>query len=201
MQGDCFVMHALGPENGELWIAENGSRMRLLPGVQNVPLYYVGVLRAGGIVYYVSSLEGAAALPSYPAMRPVAVGSAPGSEELHLGIHQSVLGQVGWRLDSRVEGVRVAELGGFDTWYAGAHAADRLDHPPVDKAPAELGLSWDVRSVARDADSVDAGPLTLALLDPRAPSGLVHVVGERRELASGTLSSCGVVLMNVTIGS
>ena len=49
MQGDCFVMHAFGPENGELWVAENGDcRRACCPACRMCRSIIVGVLRDGG---------------------------------------------------------------------------------------------------------------------------------------------------------
>ena len=127
-EGNAFIMHALGPENGELWTGITSTRTRSLHGVQNLPIYFVAVIRHGGTVYYASSLEGAVGLSPYPWLRPVAIDSKHHSEKAYVCIHQSVLGQVGWRMDTRVYGVRVAELAGYESWCGGAHAADRLSN-------------------------------------------------------------------------
>lgn len=174
MEGNAFIMHALGPENGELWAGEVTSRTRSLRGVQNVPLYFVAVVRAEGTIYYVSSLEGAVGLTPYPWMRPIAVDSGPLANELYVGIHQSVLGQIGWRLDTRVQGIRVADMAGYESWCGGAHAADKLDQGARAGAIAELGGEWEIRSDATDATQPAA--TTMAVLDPGAPSGLIHAV-------------------------
>ena len=71
--GSGFVMHALGPENGELWAGAANRHTRALRSVQNLPIYYIAITRAGGTVYYVSSLEDWVGFAAYPAMRPIAV--------------------------------------------------------------------------------------------------------------------------------
>jgi hypothetical protein len=178
VKGNGFIMHALGPENGELWVGEPASRTRSLRGVQNVPIYYVAVARGEGAVYYVSSVEGAVGLPPYPWLRPVAVDAGPLTDEIYVGIHQSVLGQIGWRIDSRVYGVRVAHLAGYDSWCGGAHAADKLtSEGPGVGALAEVGGEWQVwegRSGGGNSDPSHPETERLAVLDPGAPSGLVH---------------------------
>lgn len=173
-QGEGFVMHALGPENGELWVVESGRRMPLLRGVQNVPIYYVSVVRNGSIIYYVSSLADASALAAYPDMRPVAIGAAPAGDTAYLGIHQSVLGQIGWRLDSRIHGVRIAELPDYASWCAGAHAADAMRHAPRAGNPAEIGGEWQSLDVGQIATPEPPG--RALVLDPGVPSGLIHAV-------------------------
>jgi hypothetical protein len=168
IDGSVFVMHALGPENGELWAGRAAGRTRALRGVQNLPLYYVAIARGAGVVYYVSSLEGATGPAPYPWMRPVAIDRQPMPDPCYLGLQQSVLGQIGFRLDTRVYGVRVAHLAGYDSWCAGAHAADVLEWTRAGApARAEVGGPW-TDWLAGEA----------AVLDPGAPSGLVHALAE-----------------------
>ncbi len=174
-EGDAFVMHALGPENGELWVVGQGLCRRLLRGVQNLPLYFVAVIRDGGTIYYVLSIDGATALPCYPAMRPIAVGPMPDAEQLYLGVHQSVLGQIGWRIDTRVAGARVAKLPGFGSWSAGSHAAERLQSIPQDGQDAEVGGAWEIVPGVLQGENSGLGPTTLAVLDPGKTSGLIHL--------------------------
>ncbi|MBK1701568.1 hypothetical protein [Thiococcus pfennigii] len=184
-EGSGFVMHALGPENGELWAGAAKQRTRALRGVQNLPIYYVAIARAGGTVYYVSSVDGMAGIAAYPAMRPIALDDCELPERLYLGIHQGVLGQIGFRLDTRAYGVRVGQLGGYAAWFGGAHAAAALGvDGPASEAPTEAGLRWE------SAHAVDGGlgngGAGFALLDPGAPSGLVFAYA-RVEGGSPTL--------------
>jgi hypothetical protein len=167
--GSGFIMHALGPENGELWAGCPDHRTRALRGVQNVPLYLVEVIRGSGVVYYVSSVGGAVGPTPYPWMRPIALESTNPPEELYVGIQQSVLGQIGWRIDTRVHGVRAAILEGFDSWFGGAHAADSLDVVPIEGAQTECGGEWRILTI-------EAQQGYLAVLDPGEPSGLIHAV-------------------------
>ncbi len=170
--GNPFVMHALGPENGELRIGAGSHRTRALRSVQNVPLYYVAVVRAEGTVYYIASLEGAIGPGSYPRLRPVGIDRSPASDQVFLGIHQSVLGQIGWRLDSRVHGVRVAEIAGFEKWYGGAHAADPLSEG---RPSNPFGGQWELhRECSLDGSNISDPAVTIAVLDPVDASGLVH---------------------------
>jgi hypothetical protein len=178
VKGNGFIMHALGPENGELWAGESAGRTRSLRSVQNLPLYFVAVVRSEGTVYYVSSLEGAIGLPPYPWLRPVAVDAGPLTDEIYVGIHQSVLGQIGWRVDTRVYGVRVAHLPEYTSWCGGAHAADKLVTSVVQTgSPAERGGKWQVwtrRSSGGDSDPSYTETEILAVIDPGAASGLLH---------------------------
>lgn len=167
VKGSGFVMHALGPENGELWAGEAHCRTRALYGVQNLPLYYIGVVRPEGTIYYVSSNDGAVGLAPYPSMRPIALDDHAVAGEVFLSIHQGVLGQVGFRLDTRAFGARVGYLEQYGRWWGGAHAAAALsERRVVHGACAEVGGAWDVWGAASMAD--EAG-----VLDPGAASGLV----------------------------
>lgn len=180
LEGSPFIMHALGPENGELWAGGNGCRTRPLRGVQNLPLYLTSIVRPEGLIYYISSIDGAPGMADYPHFRPVAVENGPLPEDLYLGIQQSVLGQIGWRLDTRVKGVRVAHVPGYDTWYGGAKAADRLTgEGALDGSEAETGGKWCVLGgqVQRGpAGATGSSSGTVAILDPGSPSGLIHAV-------------------------
>jgi hypothetical protein len=171
VEGSAFIMHALGPENGELRAGGPRDRVRVLRGVQNLPFYFVAVIRGGGVLYYAASLEEVPGLTPHPWLRPLAIESGSMPDPAYLGIHQGVLGQIGWRIDTRVHGVRVARLPGYDAWWGGAHAADRLPRgAPADGDQAETGGRW--LTVKQGEQAV------IACLDPGAPSSLVHAVAK-----------------------
>jgi hypothetical protein len=181
VEGSTFIMHALGPENGELWVGDPANRTRSLRGVQNLPLYFVAVMRIGGTVYYAASLDGAVGPAPYPSLRPLAIDSSPHQDQAYVCIHQSVLGQIGWRIDTRVEGVRIAGVPGYDTWWGGAHAAHSFSREvSLDGAKAEIGGAWRI-SAARARGGVTgagdpASAVRIAVLDPGELSGLIYAV-------------------------
>jgi hypothetical protein len=109
-EGTGFVMHATGAENGELWVGGSARFSPVVRGVQNVPVTYVVILREDDAVYYAASLPGAHGLGAYPELRPLAIGPRPAAAEVHVAVHQALLGQIGFRADTRVYGVRVAQL-------------------------------------------------------------------------------------------
>lgn len=183
IRGSGFLMHALGPENGELWAGEASSWTRALHGVQNLPLYFICIARPEGRVYYVSGLARASGPAAYPSMRPIAIDEGPLPDPVYLGIQQSVLGQVGFRLDTRVYGVRVGQLAGFETWCGGAHAAAYACIARIgSETVADVGGKWSRWSVEAveeqrlpGAGSTAAGRAEqIAILDPVEPSGLIH---------------------------
>ena len=193
-QGSGFIMHALGPENGELWAGEASGRTRSLRGVQNLPIYFVAVMREVGTIYYVCSLEGADGFSAYPWLRPVAIDYTPVGKEVYAGIHQSVLGQIGFRLDTRVHGVRVARLDGFESWCAGAHAADTLENgSALSGRPADIGGNWRLlsRQVSGETSDLAASAAgIISVLDPGESSGLIHA-----EVLPGSISSSTIGLV------
>lgn len=181
-EGNALVMHAAGPENGELWVNAGDKPLRVLRGVQNVPVYYIVVLREQGAAYYAASLTGARGFAAYPQMRPLAIDAFHDEEVVYAGLYQSVLGQIGFRVDTRVYAAQVAQMPALNKWYGTAHAADRLSGDGLlDDAPAEVGGAWTVYSGMFERTPQGTRPCdleNLAVLDPGFPSGLVHVLIE-----------------------
>lgn len=179
-EGNTFVVHA--PEdldNGVLWSAVAGRGLPAFKSFQNVPVYYVIALRERGAAYYVSSLPGAHGPGPYPMMRPVAIDPFRDDAEVYAGVHQAVLGEIGFGIDTRVYGVRAQRIGAMTPWYGTAHAADRMDDLPVSGATAEVGGTWRVLEQAssqEDGRSVAEPAESLALLHPGEPTGLVHAL-------------------------
>ncbi len=177
--GNGFVVRATGAENGELLALVGTKLLSIFRGLQNVPVYYVVILREQGAAYYAASLPQVYGLSAYPQLRPVAIDAVNSEATLYAGIHQSVLGQIGFRAETRVSGVKVETIAELDTWYGTAHGADSLiGKSKLTNTAAEVGGSWSVLSggfertekglVARENNS-------LAILDPQANSGLLHL--------------------------
>ena len=101
-------------------------------------------------------------------------------DQVYLGIQQSVLGQIGWRLDTRIQGVRVAHVAGYDSWYGGAHAADSLIKAGMwQESLAEVGGKWQVLGEDVENGNISEIPSItpkIAVLNPPSPSGLIHAV-------------------------
>jgi LmbE family N-acetylglucosaminyl deacetylase len=190
----AFVMHAATVLNGELRVMSDGRTMPVHRGVQNVPIYYVAVLRSRGAIYYAASVEGAAGVGGYPELRPVGIDPRPlGVVDLYPGIHQCVLGEVGYRVDTRVYGVEVADIDELSSWCTSAILADTLlGEGLLQDTGAERGGQWRVLN-----GSLTRTPAGLATDDRGAaaakldmPLGLLHV-----ELHTGeTPGDFGIVL-------
>ncbi|MCP5100576.1 MAG: nucleotide-binding protein, partial [Chloroflexi bacterium] len=141
--GNAFVMHALDAENGELWTQVGSAFLPAVRGVQNVPIYYLVVLRETGAAYYVASLPNVPGMASYPLLRPVGIDAFQTEPAVFAGVHQSVMGQIGFWVDSRVYSTQVHRVAEMNQWYGSAHAADRLS-TAVSLAGecAEVGGRW-----------------------------------------------------------
>jgi hypothetical protein len=178
--GNGFVMHATGAENGELWARSGNAMLPAVRSVQNVQIHYVVVLRDRGAIYYASSVAGANGLGGYPNMRPLAIDAFNDDAEVYAGIHQAALGQIGFRLDTRIYGARVADITEWDAWFGTAQAADELLGAGELAATAtDVGGRW--QTVAGQFERTPAGTVatregSLAIVRPASPSGLVHVV-------------------------
>ncbi len=170
-RGASFVMRSGGPTGGELRVHVGGRAYPAWEGVQNLPIYYVVALREQGATYYVSSASAPPGLGPWPKVRPLGIDPwfAPGVA--YAGIHQSVLGEIGFRVDSRIYGVRVARDSAFASWCQQAHLAARGVAVPSGTA-LERGGRW---------SSTLAPPGMFAhFADPGQPSGLVHVLVDVR---------------------
>jgi hypothetical protein len=191
-QGNALIVHAIVPEGGELWARIGSSFLRTVRGLQNVPIYYVIVLREKGAAYYAASIPGVVGLLAHPVMQLLAIDSFNTDETVYAGVHQSVLGETGFRADTRIYSTQVAELPGFGAWYGSAHAADVLTGDgPLHLSDAETGGGWKVyegefRRTARGAEAVGAS--NTAVLDPKSSSGLVHLLIEATDAPVDTIA-------------
>ncbi len=179
-EGNTFTIHATGAENGEVWSQVSSVPLPLIRGLQNIPVLYMIVLRETGAAYYVSSLPNAHGMAAYPQMRPVAIDATGGETQLYAGLYQSVLGQVGFRVDTRVQGVQVEKIPQYAAWYGTAHVADRMDGlGALEETAAEKGGNWQLLSgqFERTAGGTKpAGSNNLAMIDPGQASGLINLL-------------------------
>ena len=190
--GNSFVVRATGAENGELLARVEDNLQSVFRGLQNVPIYYVVILRERGAAYYAASLPQVYGLPAYPQFRPVAIDAFNSEAVVCAGIHQSVLGQIGFRADTRVFGVKVETVTSLATWYGTAHLADTfIGQGNITTTSPEIGGSWQVLSGSfkRTQQGLVANENnSLAIVDPQSPSGLIHLA-----IATGTKIDTGII--------
>lgn len=168
VDGCGFVMHAAEGENGELWTRVGDRCLSAFRQLQNLQICYFVALRERGAIYYAAAIDGAKHLPGAPSMRPIAIDAFNTDETLFAGVHQSALGQIGFRVDTRLHGVHVAQIPEFTPFFTTAHAA--AARPFDDGVPGtpEVGGRW---QIAKD----DLGDI-VATLHPASPSGLIHIL-------------------------
>ena len=180
--GPGFVMHAATEDNGELWVSHGGRPARVARGIQNLPFVFVVALRQQGAAFYLASLPGAVGGGSYPMLRPVGIDPASVPAHLFAGIQQRILGEVGYRVDTRIYGTEVAVVEAWREWFGTAVAADRLTGAGerVDAVPPAAGGAWqvdgDMVRTAAGARSGSAGRPSAAHVKVVAPVGLLHAV-------------------------
>jgi hypothetical protein len=194
-EGNAFVMHALAGRNGELWTTVQSEMLPAISGVQNLPLYLVVVLRADGAAYYAASLPNANGFSAFPILRPLAIDTSAAEPVVFAGVHQSVLGQIGFRVDTRVYAAQVLrEPLAAANWFGTAHAADRfVGVGRLGDTAAEIGGVWGCSESslergaqgARFSETTARGVTCTALLAPSTPSGLIHAVFERLDAKPG----------------
>jgi hypothetical protein len=175
--GNAFVMRATGAHNGELRTNVSARSLPVLHGVPNLPLYYVAVLRETGATYFAASTPATGDLPDAGALRPLAIDAHAADRQVYAALTQSTMGQIGFRIDTRVYGVRVHKIPAWSNWYASAHAADQLTGSGgIDAQPADTGGRWLVLNGAfqRGDAGVTSLESGLAVLRPSAASGLLH---------------------------
>ena len=177
-----FVMHAACGDNGELWVSHRSKPSRVALGLLNVPFVYVVVLRQDGAAFYTSSVEGATGAAAYPALRPMGIDVNPVDGPLYAEVQQRILGEVGYRVDTRVYGTKVARISAWSSWYGTAHAADRMmGSGLLDHTETETGQTWSamegqgvLERSAGGARPVNGETAGAAQLDTGERAGLVH---------------------------
>jgi hypothetical protein len=191
--GNGFIIHAAGHENGELWTHVGANMLSAFKGLQNLQIYYIVILREQGAAYYVASVANANGLGTYPNMRPIAIDPFHKETTVYAGIYQSVQGEIGFWVDTRVYGTHVQQIPELATWYGTGEIADQLiGEGLLADTPAEIGGLWTVYQgnytktangmVAMSADS-------LAILNPGITPGLVHLI----LATSDTVTIAGIV--------
>lgn len=172
--GNSFIVHATGAENGELWTRVGYNLLSAFKGLHNIQTYYIIILRETGAAYYVAAAPRAQGFAAYPNMRPIAIDPFNYDATVYAAVYQSVLGQIGFMVDTRVYGFQVAQLP-ITAWYGTAQAADDLlgqgnladdDHWTLYQGKFER-TEKGTRAIA---------PNSLAVLYPAAPSGLIHLI-------------------------
>lgn len=190
--GCGFIMHAALGENGELWARVGKRCLSAFRRLKNLKVHYFVVLRERGAVYYAAAMEDAHGLAALPMMRPIAIDPFNEDEILYAGVHQCVLGQIGFRVDTRVHGIRIQQVSELASRFGSAHVGDPLTGGSLADGAAGLNGAWHV--LCGDIVPTRTGARAtvypaLAIADPGVPTGLLHAVVATTDAAS----ACGLV--------
>jgi hypothetical protein len=173
----AFVMHAAGPQNGTLCARVAGRSLPVLSGVQNVPLLLAIVRREGSATYYVASSEPARGVPLAPLMRPVAITPCRGDAGVFPGVQQSTLGQIGFRVDTRVYGISIDGTTALPTLIDDSLTAARSsDGSDTAGSAAPLPFRQLAGTFDRTPRGLCADSAARAWIELTEPAGLVHVL-------------------------
>jgi hypothetical protein len=180
--GASFVTSADPSAVGLLSAAFCGDLTPLVHGLQNLPFTFVVVLRPGGVAWYGSSVEGAHGLAGWPRMRPLWVEDWPAGgppSELYAAVHVGVLGEVHYRVDTRVQSVRVTPVAALGGACGSAAVLDPMTGAgPLAGSAALAGGTWEVThgSMERTAAGViSSAPRSSGHLVSAEPVGLVRL--------------------------
>lgn len=181
----AFVVHAAGAVNGEVRARSGGGWPAVHSATREVPLALVVVLHESSALYLAASTADVDGFPAAPRLRPLALGALPAGNLVYGGVHQSVHGETGHRIASRVEAVRVVDVAGWATWPGTSLTADRFaGSGRLAGSLADAGGTWTVLDGGGDRreGSLVASPQGIRAVvaapegERREPAGLVHLV-------------------------
>lgn len=175
----AMIMRGTGAENGELCALIDSVSVPVLRGVPNIPIQYAVLLRGDTVAYYAAALPCTTGLAAFPYFRPLGISAFSPPDALYPGVHQSVLGQIGFRADTRIQQIDVMQHPDLSLWYGTAAAADHLNGADsLDATPAEVSGVWTVISGQlrrTSSGTIAAGDNSTALLYLDEPAGLLRL--------------------------
>ena len=120
--GHGFTVVAREAVNGDLCASVCGEAIPIIPELQNVGMSLVVVLRDRGALLCVD--EGMLGGES-GRLHPVAIDPAETPPQVLAAVHQSMSGQFGWTVDTRVRSTAVHDLPAATHWYTFANVRGR----------------------------------------------------------------------------
>jgi hypothetical protein len=191
--GALIVAGAAGDSGALAIIGEDGPAV-VRERLGELPMHVVAVLRDAGVALFaaVGVDDG-----HRPLLRPVGIVATPLPATVWAGVHQRIMGEIGFSPDTRVYAARVARVGTWSRWWTTAVAADRLvGDASLEQHAAETGQRWAVSDggFTRTASGLALRPGVdhgdrVALLDAGVPVGLLRTV-----LRTGKPDGDGVAL-------
>jgi len=184
-------MQSAGPWTGRLLARIKGKAVPVLEYVPNIPLYYLVMLRERGAIYYVSTWPDTFQHHGYPVMMPLGIDREEKHSPLYGGFFQSILGEIGFRVDSRVYGVKVGKVAMGEAWYGMAQVADALTgQGALSQQPCHRGGTWKVEMgtferTSRGTQAIDFPALASIEADRKVGLIGVELIPQNRRLNIG----------------
>jgi hypothetical protein len=176
--GNAFIIHAALGDNGEVWARVGDSCLAAFRGLQNVRVFYVVVLRERGAAYYAAAAPGAYGLGSIPMLRPIGIDPFNSDEVLFAGVHQCALGQIGFRVETRVHGIHIERMSEFARRFGAAHGSDPMRGEGAFEGGHGRG-TWSTVSGCLERTclgTISRSEASMAVMNPGAASGLIHAM-------------------------
>lgn len=117
----CFRITASGIENGTISARNERAFVDILKRATNIPRLFCVIVRQESILYCLSN-----GYPDNVHFTPLLIAATKRPRHFFASISQSVLGEIGFRADSRIYGMKAGVLDRWSSWDAAAQTADRL---------------------------------------------------------------------------
>ncbi len=186
---NAIFIKSAGAANGMMRANISKVPVTLHSSLQNIPLYVLIMLRQSGSLYYTATFPSAPGMVSAPRLQPLAINPLAHETQLYGGFFQSVLGEIGFRVDTRVYETQITLLDEYNQWYGTAHVADSLlGVESINFWSAEKGGEWNAHNgnlLRTETGIKTRDPIALATLVPDTPSGLIHAFVKYLDTAQG----------------
>ena len=174
----CLGIAAL--VSGSIYLSLRSPIERVRRNTKQVDMFLVAVMRAAGVIYYLTASPNARLLGevSYPSVMPVGLYNV-GTDNLYAGMWATYTqGSAG---GSQLRDIAIADIPAWENWYTSASRADTLvGTGDIDGTTDALGNTWSVvnGSVHRSASGAignDSGENNYAVITGGNPKGLIAV--------------------------
>jgi hypothetical protein len=181
------VVHRAGDDaTGELWFHVGPRRVLIAGDLQNLPATYAIDVRDGVASLFAWSYPGAHGFASPDDLQPLAqlplAGPVPAAA--HAAIHQAILGEVCYRVDTRVDHVSVVRNDDVEALVADARAGT----PPWEPQPGPIEIFDDFTGPEGDLAGSGVGT-NRPTWDRALGVGVIERTGAGRARVRGTIAA------------
>jgi hypothetical protein len=174
--GQSLVISDNATQASSISLARTASLRESLSRIKHVPLYVLGVVRAEGMVFYVSSLSGVPGIPAWPNMRPIGAVEFDTFSPVY-----PVYTRFGTNKSDWLYALEAEVLSNATSWYGLAtHANNFITNPLAHDGPLQHGGTWKVvdgGAFLHDSNGIgaDQNGWNRAFFQAAAPVGLLKV--------------------------